>query len=78
MATESSQRAMPFSAGFTWWPGGSILGAKFPPLKCMTKIVTSHISQTVRPKARRNKQFEQTNMLVFDSSYEVWSKPEVV
>jgi len=40
MATESSQRAMTFSAGDHMVTWGSIWGVKFPPLKYMAEIVT--------------------------------------
>jgi len=38
---------------------GSILGIKFPPLKCMAKMYPQ-ISETVRTRAKRSTTFEQT------------------
>jgi len=58
-----------FQPGVTWWPGGSILGAKFPPLKCMA-IVSPRISETVRPiepkgaNSNRPPNWVTTNVLV--------------
>jgi len=59
-------------------------GGKLLPLKCNTKMVTPYlgISRCVlEPKGAEiwTDQFEQTKVLVDkNSSYDVWSKPEVV
>jgi len=80
MATGNSQRAMKFSAGgVTWWPGARFWGQHFPsemPGKnCKSPYLGNGASYSQMSK-------NQTDHCICasrrDSSYEVWSKPEVV
>jgi len=38
MIKRNSQRAWHVQPGVMWWPGGSILGARYPPLKCIEML----------------------------------------
>jgi len=74
MASGSSQCALTFSAG------GHVAAWGQDFMKCMAKIVTHYILETVRPRAKGCKIRTEHPQCAcrLDSYYEVWPKPEGV